>query len=139
MNKNRMTVEELRELKPSLSNPIELVCDDDYFTDIMKTIKVIGLHDGGFNLIDTMGRAASERDYYLKHYPSLEPELLTFDRIKTECEPMKHLLVDGVGDKRLYLGFNRCGELVTDCSSKESSFCWSEYIINDWSIENYNE
>jgi hypothetical protein len=66
-----------------------------------------------------------------------EPEPLTFERIRKECEPMKHLLVDNHGDKRLYLGFNRRGFLVTDWSTGHYCADWEEYKIKDWKIEKY--
>ena len=66
-----------------------------------------------------------------------EPEFLTFDRIRKECESMKHLLVDKHGDKWLYLGFNRRGLLVTDHHSGKGSTSWLDKEIKDWKIEKY--
>lgn len=63
---------------------------------------------------------------------------LTFERIKKECVPMKHLLVDGeCGDRRLYLGFNRKGFLVTDTYNGTCVSSWSEGSITNWTIEEY--
>lgn len=61
---------------------------------------------------------------------------LTFERIRSECTPMEHLLVDGDGRERLYLGFNREGELVTDNISK-GSIHWKEEDVHAWSIKEY--
>lgn len=66
----------------------------------------------------------------------VEEEPLTFERIKKECVPMETLL-EFKGEQRLYLGFNRSGQLVTDCGNGFSSNSWNESEIKDWSI--YNE
>lgn len=62
---------------------------------------------------------------------------LTFERIKKECVSGKHLLVATNGDKRLYLGFNRHGRIVTDWSGGSNSAAWKESEITDWTIEEY--
>jgi hypothetical protein len=62
---------------------------------------------------------------------------LTFDKIRQQCVPMKHLLVDGCGVKRLYLGFNRNGSLVTDTSAGDGSTSWREPWLESWMIEPY--
>lgn len=62
---------------------------------------------------------------------------LTFERIKKECEPMKHLLVDERGNERLYLGFNRYGSLITDAVNGEACGFYHEYEIKDWTIKEY--
>ena len=64
---------------------------------------------------------------------------LTFERIRKECVPMKHLLVDGTGRKRLYLGFNREGKLVTDFFDSLGCCAWGEPRIANWTIEEYRE
>ena len=63
---------------------------------------------------------------------------LTFDRIKKECVSGKHLLVAKSGNKRLYLGFNRAGEVVTDSVDGCESATWSGHMIKNWTIEEYN-
>jgi len=63
-------------------------------------------------------------------------EPLTFDRIRKECEPMKHLLVDGE-KRRLYLGFTRNGSLVTDHCKGAGAALWIEDEIKKWKIEKY--
>ena len=68
-----------------------------------------------------------------------KPEPLTFERIRKECVPMKHLLIDEVGYKRLYLGFNRAGYLVTDHESGSSANDCCEYRVKNWTIEEYKE
>jgi len=71
MKKERMTLEELRELKPSLDNPIELVCDDGFYRFDFEEIKVIGITAlGRINLIASNGIATSLPNFYLEHYPS---------------------------------------------------------------------
>jgi hypothetical protein len=74
----------------------------------------------------------------LKLIESPKPKL-TFEFIRNNLVPMKHLLVDANGDKRLYLGFNRQGNLVTDSFSKVNSVSWHESGIKDWTYEDYNE
>ena len=64
--------------------------------------------------------------------PIVEP--LTFERIKKECVVGESLLVDEDGRTRLYLGFNREGQLVTDYSGGDSSIEWSQLNIEDWKI-----
>jgi hypothetical protein len=66
---------------------------------------------------------------------------LTFQFIKENLVPMKHLLVDEDGDKRLYLGFTKTGHLAVD-SASFSPFnvsIWSEPYIQDWTYEEYEE
>lgn len=65
------------------------------------------------------------------------PKPLTFERIKNECVSMKHLLVDKGGEKRLYLGFNRTGSVVTDNKSCWDGVAWNEQDIADWTVEPY--
>lgn len=62
---------------------------------------------------------------------------LTFERIKKECVSGKHLLVAKSGNKRLYLGFNRAGEVVTDCVDGCEATTWSGHMIKNWTIEEY--
>lgn len=64
---------------------------------------------------------------------------LTFETIRRECEPMKHLLVSADGKERLYLGFNREGRLITDNYSGESSLNWLEISITNWAIKKIQE
>lgn len=62
---------------------------------------------------------------------------LTFEQIRKECEPMKHLLVSDNGAERLYLGFNRFGHLVTDGRCGQDCVDWKEGEIKDWTIKEY--
>jgi len=64
-------------------------------------------------------------------------EKLTFDRIRKECVPGKHLLVEDIENKRLYLGFTRNGHLATDCRDGILAIFWAEPSIEDWTIEPY--
>ena len=63
-------------------------------------------------------------------------EPLTFERIRKECVSGKHLLVDKNGE-RLFLAFNRSGQLVTDCNDGEASIAWIEDEIISWEIKPY--
>lgn len=63
-------------------------------------------------------------------------EPLTFERIKKECIPLQTLFVSPAsGQKRLYLGFNRKGNLITDNFSGCSAIVWREEDIGDWGQE----
>ena len=64
--------------------------------------------------------------------PIIEP--LTFEKIKAECVAGESLLVDRFGNSRLYLGFNRQGNLVTDNDSGEGCTYWGESEIKGWKI-----
>ncbi len=61
-------------------------------------------------------------------------ETLTFERIKKECAAGKSLLVDEHGDTRLYLGFTRKGDLVTDFCDGTCGIHWSRPQIKNWKI-----
>ena len=61
-------------------------------------------------------------------------ETLTFEKIKAKCVAGESLLVDGEGYKRLYLGFNRVGALVTDAKLGNECSLWYEGEIKDWKI-----
>ena len=64
--------------------------------------------------------------------PIIEP--LTFEKIKAECVAGESLLVDAIGDTRLYLGFNRKGRLVLDFRSGANAGTWAESEIKNWKI-----
>ena len=64
--------------------------------------------------------------------PIIEP--LTFEKIKAECVTGESLLVDEIACKRLFLGFNRKGNLVTDMAGGRSSIDWLEPRIKNWKI-----
>lgn len=74
----------------------------------------------------------------LSFYTDPEPKL-TFEFIRNNLVPMKHVLIDTLGRKRLYLGFNREDELVTDDFTGWGSFTLVESTIEDWTYEDYNE
>ena len=59
---------------------------------------------------------------------------LTFEKIKSECVAGESLLVDQFGKSKLYLGFNRRGNLVTDNDLGEGCTYWGELEIKDWKI-----
>lgn len=64
---------------------------------------------------------------------------LTFDYIRKNCKSGEHLLVNNNGEKRLYLGFNRNGALITDCSNQKGSNSWEKEEIENWTIEKYEK
>jgi len=57
MNKLKMTLKELIELKPSLDNPIELNCGNGVYDKELSCIKVIGLLGDVVNIINAKGKA----------------------------------------------------------------------------------
>ena len=59
---------------------------------------------------------------------------LTFERIRKECVTGETLLIDKSGDQRLYLGFNRKAELVTDYVNIDGAQVWGEHSIENWRI-----
>lgn len=59
-------------------------------------------------------------------------EGLTFERIRKECVAGETLLTDG--NERLYLGFNRKGQLVTDSAGGDLCVWWTEATIKNWRI-----
>lgn len=75
MRKERMTVEELNSLNPSYENQIRMVCDDGFFKDMLKVVRVISPCVGDRFSIITNNESI---DYLpigsLAHYPSLRPE-----------------------------------------------------------------
>ena len=64
--------------------------------------------------------------------PIIEP--LTFEKIKAECVMGESLLVSEKGFKRLYLGFNRTGNLITDWHTGLNCSVWVEPEIKNWKI-----
>lgn len=50
---------------------------------------------------------------------------------------MEHLLVDENGTERLYLGFNRSGQLITDVANGINAHYFEECEITDWTIKPY--
>ena len=76
MNNLRMTAEELNELKPSYDNPVNLVCDDGYYTGSLDTIYAISRanKEGRFCAINASNLYAILDEGNLKHYPSLKKE-----------------------------------------------------------------
>ena len=61
-------------------------------------------------------------------------EPLTFEKIRAKCVAGESLLVDRRGDTRLYLGFNREGNLVTDRASGQDCLLVREWHIENWKI-----
>jgi hypothetical protein len=92
-------------------------------------------HQKGFwysskNVEETSASFQDEDGYFIIQEP------LTFDTIRKECEPTKHLLVDGE-KRRLYLGFTRNGSLVTDHCKGAGAALWIEDEVKKWKIEKY--
>ena len=72
MNNKRMGIQELIDLKPSMDNPIELVCDDgDYQNDLFR-IKVVGVYKKRISVINNHDMLQIIYDSNLKHYPSFD-------------------------------------------------------------------
>lgn len=70
MNTARMSIQELIDLKPSMDNPIELVCDDgDYQNDLFR-IKVIGIYKERVSIINNNEILSVICENELEHYPS---------------------------------------------------------------------
>ena len=102
MNPNRMTIEELKELKPSLSNPVELVCDDSHYYGIYKKITVIGfnLSPHCINIIDNRGKAVAYSSPNLIHYPS-------FKKPKTPKETVEMIAIKAEKEVGAYHFFTK--------------------------------
>jgi hypothetical protein len=66
---------------------------------------------------------------------------LTFQFIRENLVPMKHLFKTHSGEKVLYLGFTRNDKLVTDTSfaSPFEILTWDEMYIENWTYEEYKE
>lgn len=74
-NKNRLTVEEVNEFKPSFYNPLEVECDDGWFTRGLKKIKIITpIVNNYFTFIDSLGSFSILNISGLEHYPSQKTE-----------------------------------------------------------------
>lgn len=75
MKRRRMTIEELKELNPSMENPVELECENGFFTDDFKKVKVIGPIYKDRVIILDLGDNLNYLSYVsLYHYPSKKPE-----------------------------------------------------------------
>ena len=75
----------------------------------------------------------------LKHYPSLKPEPLTFEKIKRDCVPTETVFLSKNGLRKKYLGFiyneeGKCLLLVKKFSNYEPIEKWHEREIEDWHI-----
>ena len=105
MNPNRMTLEELKELKPSLSNPIKLVCDDMHipspFKELFKELLVIGFYKhSSLNIITEDNRARTFHAGNLKYYPS-------FKKPKTPEEVISMIAIKGAKKVNVYHLFTK--------------------------------
>lgn len=70
MTRKPISIQELIDLKPSMDNPIELVCDDgDYQNDLFR-IKVVGVYKERISVINNHDMLQIIYDSNLKHYPS---------------------------------------------------------------------
>lgn len=69
---------------------------------------------------------------------SLADKPLTFERIRKECVSGESVLVDGLGDKRVFVGF-LSGELFTSKYNHRQSEIltepWTELSISNWKIK----
>ena len=82
-SKNRMTLEELKELNPTYENPVELTCDDGSFDSDMASIAIIAIHDTEMAFMDAFGALVTNSITVLTHYPSKKKEPTT--EILYEC------------------------------------------------------
>lgn len=85
------------------------------------------------------GESSTFQINHLDQFTLTPHKPLTFERIKKECVSGKHLLVDKHRCRRLYLGFNRSGRVVTDDRCGIGSMQWNEHEIKEWTIEEYRE
>lgn len=74
MKKQRMTIEELRELNPTPENPVRLECDNGHWVSDLKIIDVIAVGKDQLLVINGSGREIDVYSSLLQHYPSLKPE-----------------------------------------------------------------
>lgn len=97
MKKARMTVKELKELKPSMENPIELVCDDGYCEKWHTSIKIVAVQRDMIAVIDVDGDLGTLGIGCLAHYPSLkdEPKYETLYECVDRYGSIKILFSDG--------------------------------------------
>ena len=59
---------------------------------------------------------------------------MDFKTIKEKCESGDNLLMDTTGEVRLFIGFNRFGNLVTDQANGGGCIMWKEEEIKNWRI-----
>jgi hypothetical protein len=97
----------------------------------------VELRRDGFVLCLNKGEFVCSYCFPRKEGYSIIQEPLTYATIRKECEPMKHLLVDITGNKRLYLGFTRGGSLACDCWNGKGLNSFEEYQVRGWKIEPY--
>lgn len=85
MKRSPMTIEELKELKPTYEKPVFLLCDDGYFTSGMRAIKVVAIYEEGIVFINTYKDLSAFSASNLTHYPSLKEEDSPKIEILYEC------------------------------------------------------
>lgn len=82
-NKNRLTVEEVNESMPSFYNPLEVECDDGWFTNNLKVVKIIAPMINSFcACLDSHNNLIGIYSNDLNHYPSQKPEREKFYKWK---------------------------------------------------------
>lgn len=111
MNKNRMTVEEMKELLKANPNGVELVCDDGEYLVTRGEIKVTAINDNYFLFVDSEGWNNYNHGKNLRHYPSQKPEKTIYYKwVMQESyghlyEGMDFISKDkGYTDGRVYIG-----------------------------------
>lgn len=72
MNPNRMSIQELIDLKPSMDNPIELVCDDEYYKNELFRVKVTGIYKDMISIVNNKDMLEIIHEDSLWHYPSFD-------------------------------------------------------------------
>jgi hypothetical protein len=116
-----------------------LACLDGYKVRHIEMPKDIAYIKGGFCKVHNLHDAYSFSDglFLREDGYFIVQEPLTFATIRKECEPMKHLLVDKNGNKRLYLGFTRSGRVATDNYASAGCTSWTEIEVDGWTVEPY--
>ena len=143
MNTARMSIQELIDLKPSMDNPIELVCDDgDYQNDLFR-IKVVGVYKKRISVINNHDMLQIIYDSNLKHYPSFDQpkkrnlevfyEVLYLREISFQSEKKNLLRADSEGLSILKAVENlppipNGRKLIYDHDSKEL-LAWDEELM----------
>ena len=97
MKKQRMTIEELRELNPTPESPVRLECDNGHWVSDLKIIDVIAVGKDQLLIINGNGREINVYSSLLEHYPSLKPEPkieTLYECLNDDGEPF-FLFVDG--------------------------------------------
>jgi hypothetical protein len=80
MNKDRLTIEEINAFNPSPENPLEVECDDGWFTGLFRKIRIISTYNHDNDKIKVTDLAGDSTYLYtakisISHYPSIKDRL----------------------------------------------------------------